>query len=102
MGLYIMTEKILKLDEIMEIVDVGEQDTYDFVMPGNNCFIANGLLVHNSGDLEQNADNVWGLYRENKEAVPSEIQALKGRDTGTWETVLRFDRFIQKFFDVVD
>ena len=52
-----------------------------------------------SGDLEQNADGVWGLYREDKEAEETEITGLKGRDTGTWKTYLTFDRFIQKFRD---
>jgi len=52
-----------------------------------------------SGDLEANADNVLGLYRENKEAEMAELECLKGRDTGTWKAWLRFDRYIQKFYD---
>ena len=86
-------------DEIMDIREVGEFDTYDFVIPDTHCFIANGIVVHNSGDLEQNADQVWGLYRETRTEEMAELEALKGRDTGTWKTVLRFDRFIQKFYD---
>ena len=52
-----------------------------------------------SGDLEQNADQVWGLYRKDREAEQAELECLKGRDTGTWKTWLRFDRFVQKFYD---
>ena len=52
-----------------------------------------------SGDLEQNADSVWGLYRKDKEDEYAHIEGLKGRDTGTWKTWLRFDRYIQKFYD---
>ena len=52
-----------------------------------------------SGDLEQNADNVWGLYREGKEVEFAYVEGLKGRDIGTWSTCLKFDRFIQKFSD---
>ncbi len=55
-----------------------------------------------SGDLEQNADNVIGLYREDKKAELAEIDGLKGRDVGTWKKWLSFDRFIQKFSDCAD
>jgi replicative DNA helicase len=52
-----------------------------------------------SGDLEQNADMVWGLYRKSRDAEIAELECLKGRDIGTWTTWLRFDRFIQRFYD---
>lgn len=55
--------------------------------------------MRESGDLEQNADQVWSIYRKDKEAELAEIECLKGRDTGTWKTALRFDRFIQRFYD---
>jgi replicative DNA helicase len=38
----------LKLDEIVSIEDMGEQETYDFNIPQNHCFFANDILVHNS------------------------------------------------------
>ncbi|MFZ7112454.1 MAG: replicative DNA helicase [Desulfatiglandales bacterium] len=52
-----------------------------------------------SGDLEQNADNVWGLWRQDKTSEYMQIEGLKGRDTGTFKTWLKFDRYIQKFYD---
>jgi replicative DNA helicase len=55
--------------------------------------------IRESGDIEQDFDNVIGLYRESKEAEYANVECLKGRDTGTWETVLKFNRFIQKFYD---
>lgn len=55
-----------------------------------------------SGDLEQNADNVWGLWRQDKNSEYMQIEGLKGRDTGTFKTWLRFDRYIQKFHDCDD
>jgi len=33
-------------------------------MPGTHNFVANGLVVHNSGELEQVADLVLFIYRE--------------------------------------
>lgn len=50
-----------------------------------------------SGDLEQNADEVWALWRKNREDESVRIECLKGRDTGTWVTWLKFDRRIQRF-----
>lgn len=55
-----------------------------------------------SGDLEANADMVIGIYREDKESEILRVECLKGRDTGTWTTYLKFDRFIQKISDYKD
>jgi len=58
--------------------------------------------IKESGDLEANADSVWGLYRKDKEAEIAELEGLKGRDTGIWKATLKFDRYIQKFYDSED
>jgi hypothetical protein len=86
----------LFLDEIMAIEDVGEREVFDIVMPNTHCYFANGILVHNSGDLEQDADNVIGIYRENKESEVMELGGLKGRDVGTWQCEVTFDRYTQR------
>jgi replicative DNA helicase len=52
-----------------------------------------------SGDLESNADQVWGLWRQDKEGEEARLECLKGRDTGTWVAWLRFDLQIQQFLD---
>lgn len=52
-----------------------------------------------SGDLEQDADVVIGLYRETKDSELLELAGLKGRDVGIWKGCLRFDRFTQKIFE---
>ena len=49
------------LEKIVSIEDVGDVDTYDFTIPKNHCFFANGVLVHNSGAIEEMADCVWLL-----------------------------------------
>jgi replicative DNA helicase len=48
-------------DRIVEIVSIGKQDVYDGTVPGTNCFVAQGITVHNS--LEQDADMVILLHR---------------------------------------
>ena len=51
-------------DLVVEIVPCGRDTVYDLVMPGTHNFVANGLVVHNSGELEQVADLVLFIYRE--------------------------------------
>jgi replicative DNA helicase len=48
-------------DRIVEIISIGKQDVYDGTVPGTNCFVAQGITVHNS--LEQDADMVILLHR---------------------------------------
>jgi replicative DNA helicase len=48
-------------DRIVEITSIGEQDVYDGTVPDTNCFVAQGISVHNS--LEQDADMVILLHR---------------------------------------
>ncbi len=52
-----------------------------------------------SGDLEQDADIVIGIYREDKDGDLMQIAGLKGRDVGIWGDKLLFNRFIQKIYD---
>ena len=51
-------------DQIAAIRPKGRAPVYDLVMPGTHNFVANGLVVHNSGEIEQVSDLVVFLYRE--------------------------------------
>jgi len=55
-----------------------------------------------SGDIFNNSDNVWRLEREDREAELAKLTCTKGKDSGTWTKWLRFDRFIQQFYDCED
>ena len=48
-------------DEIVSIVELGEDDVYDATVPGVHNFVANDIVVHNS--LEQDSDVVMFLLR---------------------------------------
>ena len=48
-------------DRVVDISSIGEHDVYDGTVPGTNCFVAQGISVHNS--LEQDADMVILLHR---------------------------------------
>src|SRR3989441_4902954 len=51
-------------DRVVSIEFAGCEQVFDLVMPGTHSFIANGIVVHNSGELEQVADLVLFIYRE--------------------------------------
>ena len=51
-------------DRIVSIAPKGSAPVYDLAMPGTHNFVANGLVIHNSGELEQTSDLVVFLYRE--------------------------------------
>lgn len=51
-------------DEIVSIEPVGEEPVYDLTVPGSASWLADGIVSHNSGSIEQDADVVMMLYRE--------------------------------------
>lgn len=55
--------------------------------------------MRDSGELEQDADVVMGVYRQTRESHILEIGCLKGRDVGTWKIDLKFDRFTQRIME---
>jgi hypothetical protein len=85
-------------DEIVSIEYVGLEDTIDINVSGNQLFIANGILTHNSAVQEQEhdhsmiaggiskiqtADNVISIYATTamKERGEYQIQFLKTRSS---------------------
>ena len=101
-------EKNLVLEEIVEIRKIGVQQTYDFTVPDTHCFFANGILVHNSGGLEEGADIVLGLYWNQKHEAsyvskPNvfEILVLKQRDGGTGMATVSFSPQHYRFEDAL-
>ena len=51
-------------DEIVSIEAVGEETVYDLTVPGPAAWMADGIVSHNSGAIEQDADLIMMLYRE--------------------------------------
>ncbi|MCS6937215.1 MAG: replicative DNA helicase [Candidatus Bipolaricaulota bacterium] len=51
-------------ERIVSITPEGEEPVWDLVVDEVHNFVANGIVVHNSGEIEQTADVVLFLYRE--------------------------------------
>jgi len=55
-----------------------------------------------SGDLEQDGDIIFGIYRDTKESRKMELGCMKGRDVGTWVIDLVYDVMTQRIMEVKD
>jgi replicative DNA helicase len=51
-------------DEVISIEPAGEEPVYDLTVPGPASWLADGIVSHNSGAIEQDADLIMMLYRE--------------------------------------
>ena len=65
-------------DEVIEVIPEGEEVVYDLTVPGTACWLADGIVSHNSGALEQDADVVIMLWRDREETPAGAPRLING------------------------
>jgi replicative DNA helicase len=51
-------------DRIVSVEPVGEEEVFDLTVPETSCWLLDGVVSHNSGAIEQDADMILLIYRE--------------------------------------
>ena len=58
------SETDLFWDRVVGVIPDGEEEVYDLTVPGTANWLADGVATHNSGAIEQDADLILLIYRE--------------------------------------
>jgi replicative DNA helicase len=90
-------------DEVIDVVADGEELVYDLTVPDTACWLADGIVSHNSGALEQDADIVIMLWRDREETPAGAPRLINGavaknRNGPTGGFQLLFESEQAKFF----
>lgn len=92
-------------DEIVSIEPVGEQDTVDITVSGDNLFLCNNILTKNSMGLVHSLDLYFALIRTEEldalgQVMVKQLKNRYGDPSKYRKFVLGLDAARMKFYDV--
>jgi len=96
----------VRWDRIMSIEPAGEDDVFDARVPGTHSFLANDVVSHNSGAIEQDSDLVILLHREDiyeresPRAGEADLILAKHRNGPTGTVTVAFQGHYSRFVDM--
>jgi replicative DNA helicase len=97
-------ESDLFWDRVVSVTPAGEEDVYDLTVPGPASWLADGIVSHNSGAIEQDADTIVFIYRDeyynpettNQKGI-AELIIAKQRNGPTGKVLTRFTSSCTRF-----
>jgi replicative DNA helicase len=96
----------VRWDRITAIDPAGDEEVFDAHVPGTHSFLANDVVSHNSGAIEQDADVVILLHREDvyeresPRAGEADLIVAKHRNGPTDTLVVAFQGHYSRFVDM--
>jgi replicative DNA helicase len=89
-------------DRVVEIVPAGTEDVFDLTVPGPASWLADGVVSHNSGAIEQDADIVMFIHRDDmsedaEKKNVAELIVAKHRNGPTGNIKLQFNPNLTQF-----
>ena len=98
-----IAQQNLDWDQVLGIEALGEAEVFDLTVPGPACWLADGIVSHNSGAIEQDADIVLFLYRDeyynpdSNDKNTAELLIAKHRHGPTGTVRLFFEANLTRF-----
>jgi replicative DNA helicase len=95
-------------DAVDTIIPDGEAETFDLRVPGLGNFVVGNVFAHNSGAIEQDADNICFIYRDDyydkdsSDRGVAELIIAKQRNGPTDTVKVRFDAQYTRFDNLPD